>query len=139
MRVLLDTCVLSELRRPRPHPIVRRTVEGLDSSDLFISVISIGEIAKGIALLADSLHKRALHVWLQTLERNYSDRILPVDLETSRIWGEVAAATQKAGRPIGAIDALIAATARRHGLVVMTRNIADFEPSGVSVLNPWDQ
>ncbi len=104
-----------------------------------MSVISVGEITKGIALLADGPHKRSLHVWLQTLERNYSDRILPVDIETSRIWGEVAAATQKAGRPIGAIDALIAATARRHGLVVVTRNIADFEPTGVSLLNPWDE
>lgn len=139
MRALLDTCVLSELRRPRPHPIVRRTVEGFDSSDLFVSVISVGEIAKGIALLADSPHKRALHLWLQTVERNYSDRILPVDIETSRIWGEIAAAAQKAGRPIGAIDALIAATARRHGLVVVTRNVADFEPTGVSLLNPWDE
>jgi toxin FitB len=73
------------------------------------------------------------------LERNYSDRILLVDIETSRIWGELAAAVQKAGRPVAAVDALIAATARRHGLVVMTRNIVDFEPTGVSLINPWDE
>jgi len=88
-------------------------------------------------LLADSVNKRALQTWLQALERHYSDRLLPIDLETSRIWGELAAATQKAGRPVPAIDALIAATATRHGLHVMTRNSADFEPTGVLLLNPW--
>ena len=137
MRALLDTCVVSELRRPKPHPAVRRAIESFDSSDLFISVISVGEIAKGVALLADSVNKRALQTWLQALERHYSDRLLPIDLETSRIWGELAAATRKAGRPVPAIDALIAATATRHGLHVMTRNSADFEETGVLLLNPW--
>jgi len=139
LRVLLDTCVLSELRRPKPHPAVRHAIDGFDTSDLFISVISIGEISKGIALLTDGPHKRTLQSWLKSLERGYSDRILPVDIETSRIWGELAAAAQKAGRPVGAFDALIAATALRHGLHVMTRNTEDFEPTGVLLINPWNE
>jgi len=137
VRTLLDTCVLSELRRPRGDAGVRKAVEGLDSEDLFVSVISIGEITKGISLLRESQNKRALEDWLTTVERHYADRLLAIDLEVSRIWGELTAAVQKAGRTVAAADGLIAATALRHGLRVMTRNIADFEPTGVLLLNPW--
>ena len=137
MRVLLDTCVLSELRRPKGHPAVRQTVDSLDAENLFVSVISIGEISKGIGLLRASQKKRALETWVQTLQRSYADRILPIDLETSRIWGELTAVAQKTGRTVHAADGLIAATALRHGLRVMTRNAADFEPTGVLLLNPW--
>ena len=137
MRVLLDTCVLSELSRPKGHPAVRRAVEALDARDLYVSVLSVGEIAKGIALLKESQRKNTLQSWLQTLERTYEDRLLPVDLETCHIWGEITAAARKAGRIVPASDGLIAATARRHGLYVMTRNTADFEPAGVLLLNPW--
>ena len=137
MRVLLDTCVLSELRRPQPHPDVRRAVKQAASEDLFISVISTGEIAKGIALLKESSKRRALATWLQTLERDYADRVLAIDLETSHLWGELTAAAQKTGKVIPAADGLIAATARRHGLHLMTRNTEHFEAAGVALVNPW--
>lgn len=137
MRVLLDTCVLSELRHPKGHTSVRQAVDSFSSESLFVSVLSIGEIAKGIALLKESQKKQTLRTWLQTLERYYADRLLAVDLETSRIWGELTAAAQSKGRTLPASDGLIAATARRHGLHVMTRNVADFEPAGVLLLNPW--
>lgn len=137
MRVLLDTCVLSEVRHPQGNAGVRRAVEAFENESLFVSVLSIGEIAKGIALLRESQNKRTLQSWLQTLERFYGDRLLPVDLETGRIWGELTAAARKAGRTVPATDGLIAATARRHGLHVMTRNTADFELTGVLLLNPW--
>ncbi|ETX05052.1 type II toxin-antitoxin system VapC family toxin [Candidatus Entotheonella palauensis] len=137
MRSLLDTCVLSELRKPQVDAGVRQVVDEIPDDDLFVSVISIGEIAKGIALLDDSRRKRELHSWLQTLERDYAARILPVDRETAHIWGELTAATRKNGRIISASDGLIAATARRHGLHVMTRNVADFEPAGALLINPW--
>jgi predicted nucleic acid-binding protein len=123
VRVLLDTCVLSELRHPKGNAGVRRTVDAFDSESLFVSVLSIGEIAKGIALLTESQNKRALQIWLQTLELHYGDRLLPVDLETSRIWGELTAAVQRVGRNDPAGDGLIAATGRRHGGHVMTQNI----------------
>jgi len=137
VRVLLDTCVLSELRHPKGNAGVRRAVDAFDNESLFVSVLSIGEIAKGIALLKESQNKRALQIWLQTLERHYGNRLLPVDLETSRIWGELTAGAQRVGRTVPASDGLIAATARRHGLHVMTRNTADFEPTEVLLLNPW--
>jgi predicted nucleic acid-binding protein len=118
---LLDTCALSELRLPKPDAGVAGAIRDLDSDDLFVSVISMGEMVKGVALLPDGQKKRLLQSWLQTLERQYSDRLLPIDLET-----------------IPASDGLIAATARRHGLYIMTRNTADFEPCGVPLLNPWE-
>jgi predicted nucleic acid-binding protein len=138
VRVLLDTCVLSELRLPMPDAGVARAIQDLDSEDLFVSVISIGEIAKGVALLKDGQKKRLLQSWLQVLERHYGDRLLPIDKETSHMWGELTAAAQQTGRTIPASDGLIAATARRHGLYIMTRNTADFEPSRVPLLNPWE-
>jgi toxin FitB len=112
-------------------------VSGLDEKNLFVSVLSIGEIAKGIALLPESHKRRTLQQWLETMERFYGDRLLPVDLETSRIWGEITAAAKKGGRTVPVGDGLIAATARRHGLHVMTRNTADFESTGVLLLNPF--
>jgi hypothetical protein len=135
---LLDTCVLSELRHPKGHPRVRQSVEALNEEDLFVSVISVGEILKGISLLRETSRKHALETWLNTLERDYGDRLLSIDLETSRIWGELTAGAQRRGRVVHATDGLIAATALRHGLRVMTRNTADFEPTGVLLLNPWE-
>jgi hypothetical protein len=129
--------VLSELRSPKGHLGVRRAVEAVESDSLFVSVVSVGEIAKGIALLKESKNKRELQAWLQALERYYADRLLPIDLEISHIWGELTAAAQKAGKIIPTSDGLIAATARRHGLYVMTRNTQHFEPTGISLLNPW--
>jgi predicted nucleic acid-binding protein len=138
VKVLLDTCALSELRLPKPDAGVARAIRDLDSEDLFVSTITIGEIVKGVARLADGQKKRLLQSWLQALERHYGDRLLPVDLETCRMWGELTAAAEKAGRTIPASDGLIAATARRHGLYIMTRNTADFEPACVPLLNPWE-
>jgi toxin FitB len=137
VRVLLDTCVLSEIRRPKGNPRVRRAVEGLNSEDLFLSVISIGEIAKGIALLKETKKKQDLLIWMQALETDYADRVLVVDLETSHMWGELTAQAQKAGRVVPASAGLIAATARRHGLHVMTRNTEPFNAAGVLLLDPW--
>ena len=112
-------------------------MDALDSDSLFISVVSVGEIVKGIALLKEGAKKRALQDWLQTLERDYADRLLSVDVETGHIWGELTAAAQKTGRIVPASDGLIAATARRNGLHLMTRNTAHFESTGVLLLNPW--
>ena len=137
MRILLDTCVLSELIRPKGNPAVRKAVESLNEDEIFVSVLSIGEITKGIALLKEGRKRRSLEAWRQDLERDCADRLLPVDLETSRIWGEMTAAAQRAGRPVAATDGLIAATALRHGLGIMTRNTGDFKPTGVLLINPW--
>lgn len=137
MRVLLDTCVVSELRHPHCNPSVRRNVESLDSRDIFLSVICVGEISKGIALLKESKRRRELEAWLRALERDHGSRILPIDVETCRVWGELTASAQRRGATIPASDGLIAATARQHGLHIMTRNVDHFSAAGVFVVNPW--
>jgi toxin FitB len=137
VKVLLDTCVLSELRHPKGHPGVRRAVAALHDEELFLSVISIGEILKGISLWAEGPRKHALAGWLNTLERDYGDRILSVDRDICRRWGELTARAQRAGRVVSATDGLIAATALHHNLQVMTRDTADFEPTGVLIFDPW--
>ncbi|VAX10336.1 hypothetical protein MNBD_GAMMA26-1503 [hydrothermal vent metagenome] len=137
MRVLLDTCVLSELRHPNGDARVQLAVEEIADKELFVSVISVGEIVKGIFLLPDGKRKSELHSWVQTLERHYATRIVPVDLETSRIWGELTATAQMKGKTVSTADGLIASTAIRHGLHIMTRNLTDFEPTGAMLINPW--
>ena len=139
MRTLLDTCVLSELRRSTCDQRVRLAVTELDSEELFVSVISIGEIIKGIALLDTGKRKQELLRWVHNLEHDYADQLLPVDLEVVRIWGEITAMAQKQGITIPVCDGLIASTARRYGLHLMTRNTDDFEPTGVILINPWQE
>ena len=138
MRVLLDTCVLSELRHPNGDAGVRLAVEGVADEKLFVSIVSVGEIVKGISLLPDGKRKSELHSWVQTLEHHYAASIKPVDLKTSRIWGELTAIAQKKGKTVPMADGLIASTAMRHGLHIMTRNVADFEPTGAMLINPWE-
>lgn len=137
MRVLLDTCVLSELQRPCPSPAVTAFIDDLPDSLLHISVVTVGEIARGVALLTDGRKKRALESWRATLAGQFRDRILPVDQETAELWGELTAAGQQQGHVIPVADGLIAATALRHGLRVATRNTGDFQKTGAMIVNPW--
>lgn len=137
MRVLLDTCTLAEVRKPDGHEAVKAAVQELADEDLFLSVLSVGEIVKGIALLPSSKKKKSLSSWLAVLEHQFADRILGLDVETGRIWGELTARAQKKGVVIPATDGLLAATALRHGLHVMTRNTKHFESSGALVIDPW--
>ena len=100
-------------------------------------MLTVGEIAKGIALLASGRKRRALASWLNGLETKFGDRILAIDAETGRLWGELTARAQKSGEMMPAVDGLIAATARRHALYVMTRNTRHFEATGALVFDPW--
>lgn len=138
MKVLLDTCVLSEIQHPDGHPAVIRTVTGFADRDIFLSIISVGEIARGIALLDSPRRRQELSLWLNGLRQNYADRLLPVDAPVAQLWGELSAKTQKEGHQTGMADGLIAATAIVHGLYVVTRNVSDFAPTGAMILNPWE-
>lgn len=138
MRVLLDTCILSELRHPNGNDSVRGAVSDLRTEDLFISVISLGEIIKGVTLLEAGRRQQDLLGWVRRLEQDYADRLLPIDLEIVGIWGEMTAMAQKKGRIVSVCDGLIAATALGHGLHLMTRNVSDFDPTGVMLINPWE-
>lgn len=138
MRVLLDSCVLSELYKQSPTESVKNALESIDDSHLYISVITIGELSKGIALLPDSKRKSDLQNWFNQIEKSYTARILSIDTETASIWGEITANAQKEGLSLGTADGLIAATAIRHGLHLMTRNIKDFDFTKVLLVNPWE-
>jgi predicted nucleic acid-binding protein len=137
MRVLVDTCVLSEVQRPRPEPTVLARLASISHTDVFISAITFGELVIGIERLASGKRRYSLESWLSQIERLHAQRILPVDLEVGRIWGEVTARAAKVGRVVPATDGLIAATAFRHGLHVMTRNTPDFQATGVLLIDPW--
>jgi predicted nucleic acid-binding protein len=139
VKVLLDTCTIAEVRKPKPDEAVVEVVRAIPDEQLFLSVLTVGEIAKGISLLAAGKRKTELAAWLAGLEGQFAERILPIDAETSRLWGELTARAQKKGHAIAAVDGLIAATALRHGLQVMTRNEKDFKATGARVLNPWQE
>lgn len=137
MKTLLDTCVLAEIRKPDGHPAVKAAVSNLDDREIYLSVISLGEIARGIRLLPNGKKKKSLMIWLDGLKKNFAERILPIDHETALIWGEMTAIAQKTGEVIPGIDGLIAATALRHSLHVMTRNVRHFRASRAIIIDPW--
>ena len=137
MSFLLDTCVLSELTRPKPHPNVIRWFEAQDAAALFVSVLTIGGIEKGVAALPTGRKKVALAGWLATLRSTYSDRVLPIDAAIAAIWGRTAARIEDEGGRLAVVDGLIAATAVHHGYTVVTRNVSDFVKTGVALLNAW--
>ena len=136
MSALLDTCVVSETYKENPEQAVISKVEAL-GRNAYVSVITIGEILKGARLLAPGSKQRDILARLDKLQDDLGPRILPVDLDIARLWAELTAHAQSRGRQIAAPDGLIAATARHHGLPVMTRNVGDFIPAGVEVVNPW--
>ncbi len=136
MTSLLDTCVLTELGKDDGNPAVKAAVADIAAANLYLSVLTVGEIAKGVALLAAGRKKTLLGTWLARVENQYADRILRIDVETARLWGEITARAQKSGIIIPGIDGLLAATALRHGLHVMTRNTRHFEASGALVIDP---
>ncbi len=136
--VLLDTCVLSELQRAQGGRQVRARVQEFDEEQLFISVLSVGELVKGVALLPQGERKQMLASILLRLEHRFSRKILPVYVEVARRWGEITAKAQDRGIVIPATDGLIAATALRHGLHLMTRNARHFVATGATLIDPWE-
>ena len=130
---LIDTDVLSALRKRKRHPEIARWVEAQRSADLYLSVMTVGEIERGIERQQrrDPVHAHALAAWLDRLLALYGDRILAVDLSAARRWGRLSHLIGHEGA-----DLLIAATALEHGLTVVTRNVRHFEPTGVPVLDP---
>jgi predicted nucleic acid-binding protein len=130
---LLDTNVLSEARRGSPQ--ARSWLRSVDPDHVFLSVVTLGEIMKGISLKArsDAAAAVSLHRWLEQLRADHADRILPITDEVALAWGRIAAV-----RPQNMADALIAATSAIHRKTVVTRNVADFDGLGVPVIDPWN-
>lgn len=138
MTFLLDTCVISELVKPRPNEYVVRWADSVDERKLFLSVLTVGELEKGITKLQESPRKASLQEWLEhDLAERFAGRILPVDAAVAVAWGRIQGEAERMGAKLPVIDSLLTATAEIHRLTLATRNIADFDRCGATVFNPW--
>ena len=136
MSYLIDTNVLSELRRKAPDPRVVAWLQARPRQSLFLSVLTLGEIREGLERVPEPARKQALLDWLEVELPNYFvGRVLAIDAATADRWGRLMA---QAARPLPAIDALLAATALHNDLTLVTRNIKDFAGLDVPLINPWD-
>jgi len=134
---LLDTNAVSEWVKPRPNPGVIRWMEAADEDRIFLSVISLAELRYGVERLAPGARRSRLEAWLQDeLPLRFEGRILPVDDNVAGAWGRAVARGEALGRPMGAMDAFLAATAETHHLILVTRDVSHF-PVLKNVLNPW--
>ena len=136
---LLDTNCISELVRPKPDPRVIEWMEAADEAMLYLSVLTVGEIRKGLAGLAQGKRRTHLETWLEVeLQARFAGRIVPIDASIADRWGLIAAEAKRKGKALSVIDGLLAATALHHNLTVVSRNVSDFMNTQVQVLNPWE-
>lgn len=132
----MDTNVLSELAKPKPEPLVVAWLRAHEP-DLYLSTITIGELRRGIESLPAGKRKTALQSWFTDLCKRMEGRILSFNTSTAHIWGQKMAAWDKKGTPVASLDSQIAATANRHNLTLVTRNVSDFKNTGVKLFNPF--
>lgn len=138
MSFLLDTNVVSEWVKSRPDRGVVAWLAAVDEDQVFISVVALAELRYGIERMTAGSRRNRLARWLQDdLPPRFDGRILSIDHIVADVWGKVVARSEAAGRPIGAMDAFIAATAEAHGLILVTRNVSDFEATIKAIINPW--
>ena len=139
MKYLLDTCVISELARLKPNKKVAGWIANENESNLYVSILTFGELNKGVEKLPQSRKKDELHTWIENdLKERFWNRIINIDLNVAMVWGKIQGIAEKRGKPMSAIDSLIAATGLTYKLTVVTRNVMDMEQSGVGLFNPWD-
>lgn len=137
---LLDTNILAELVKPMPNQDVVRWVDARDEQQLYVSVITIGELLRGIAKHPQPARQSVLAAWVNDqLVPRFADRIIPVSLAVMRVWADVTVECERRGRPLPAIDSLIAASALSLKATIVTRNVRDFMATGVDIVNPWDE
>ncbi len=139
MKYLLDTCVIAELIKPKPDNNVVHWLKLQVENRLYISVLTLGEISKGIEKVKDEVRKKKLHLWVENdLRERFQGRILPINEQVAMIWGQIQGRAEKQGKGMPAIDGLIAATALAFNMVVVSRNISDMQASGAVLLDPWN-
>jgi len=137
-RYLLDTCVFAEYSRPRPNTKVFEWIDAQEQELQFLSVLTVGEMEKGIARLPSSKRRQSVAEVLNVIVSRFDHRILQLDIAIARRWGRMVESLELKGRKLPIIDSLIAATALEHDLTIVTQNILDFTDTGVTVLNIWD-
>ena len=135
---LLDTNVVSDLRKPRPNVALTAWIASADEQKLFLSVLTIGELRIGIAVQSDAKKRAALETWLiSDMLSRFAGRILAFDLDVAQQWGRIEGRARLGSGKLPVVDSQLAATALFHGLTLVTNNEADFSRTGASVLNPW--
>lgn len=134
---LLDTVVISELRKDPPRQSVKTFLDEVHDDQIFLSVITIGEIADGIGRMPAGARRTMYEEWFLGIRVSFGDRVLPIDVEVADVWGRLSAAAHRAGGRLDVADGLIAATALANGLTVVTRNVRDFRQTGVRIFDPW--
>jgi toxin FitB len=140
VNLLLDTNVLSEVQRPTPNLKVLGWLDAVDEDRVFISVASIAELRRGIALMEDGRRRAALVAWLTNdLPERFAERILPIDYAVAEHWGDLMAQSRRSGVALSVMDGFFAATALAKALTLVTRNVKDFMSIGVPLFNPWDE
>ena len=138
MKYLLDTCVISEVIKPRADKNVVSWMQNQDEESLYLSVLTFGEIEKGIEKSTDEARKRKLQLWVEEdLKKRFEGRIVPINIDVSVRWGAIQGNAELLGKPMPAIDGLIAVSGLVHNCIVVTRNVSDMEQSTVELLNPW--
>jgi toxin FitB len=138
VKFLLDTCLVSELVKKEPNAAVLKWLDESDERGFFLSVLSLGELQKGISKLPTGARKDDLQGWIEhDLIERFEGRILDLDQGTALIWGKLQGEAEQKGEKLPVMDSLIAATAAAHGLVVVTRNVKDMERCQARVFNPW--
>lgn len=137
MNFLLDTPVFAEYQNKKPNQKVITWVESQTEESLFISILTVGEIEKGIARLPISKRRSNLSTWLDQLIHRFDRRILSLDVELMRRWGALCGGLEEKGRVLPVIDSLIAATSLTHNLMIVTRNVDDFAGTGCTAINVW--
>jgi len=136
---LLDTNCISEITRVQPEPRVLQWFKVADESLLHLSVLTLGEIRKGIAGIPQSARRSQLESWLEVdLQSRFSGRVLPISAAISDRWGLLAAESKRKGRPLSVIDGLLAATALQFNFTIVSRNVNGFANTRVPVVNPWE-
>jgi toxin FitB len=135
---VLDTNVISEVVRPRPDANVINWLDETDEDRLYLSVVALAELRRGVELMPPGRRRNALTVWLtEDLPARFDGRVLPVDRTVADAWGTVMARARRAGVGLSSMDGFFAATADVHGFTLVTRNVSDFRALGISLLNPW--
>jgi toxin FitB len=136
----LDTCVICEIIRPKPDENVISWIQGKNEGSLYLSVLTFGEIEKGIEKALDPVRKRKLQLWVeQDLKQRFENRIIPVDWEISCQWGVIQGQAELAGKSMPVIDGLIAVSGLVYNCIVVTRNITGMKQSSVELFNPWSK
>jgi predicted nucleic acid-binding protein len=138
MSFLLDTCVVSESTKLIPSDKVLRWLEVQNEQELFISAITLAELWKGVAILGKSKRRQKLEEFFEETVSTFVGRVIAVDQQVAIAWGNILNEMEKKGKPIPIIDGFLVATAIAHELTLVTRNVSDFERTGVPMVNPWE-